>query len=58
MVVMQRQTKVPPSSVFFVCRAKVPHAFHLTRQKGVFHIMPKTLLEKIVFTIVMACIMV
>jgi len=57
MVVAQRQTKVPPSSVFFVCAAKVRLNFHPSNQKE-FKTMPKTLLEKVVFTIVMATIMV
>jgi hypothetical protein len=57
MVVAQRQTKVPPSSVFFVCAAKVRLNFPPSTKKEL-QTMPKTLLEKVVFTIVMATIMV
>jgi hypothetical protein len=57
MVVVQRQTKVPPSSVFF-CAAKVPEDILPTTKNEEKTKMPKTLLEKIVFTLVMAAIMV
>ena len=57
MVVAQRQTKVPPSSVFFCLCGEGSPEFSPINQKGVTNY-AENLLEKVVFTIVMATIMV